>query len=51
MQYLFDMMAGTSTGSILSTALSIKNPEGDAPLFWAEDCKNLYMTEAQNIFR
>jgi hypothetical protein len=51
MQYLFDMMAGTSTGSILSTALSIKNDDGNAPKYWATDCRDIYINNASTIFQ
>ena len=36
MKDMFDMMAGTSTGSILSTALSVPKEKGSTiPKFWA----------------
>ena len=52
MKDLFDMMAGTSTGSILSTGLSIKK-EGtvDEPKLWGEDCRNIYIDQAPFIFK
>ena len=50
MQYLFDMIAGTSTGSILSTALSIENDNGE-PLLWGKECKESYITLAPDIFK
>jgi len=44
MKDLFDMMAGTSTGSILSTALSLpKENGGTDPEFWAYDVMHIYM--------
>ena len=49
---LFDMMAGTSTGSILSTGLSIgKNESSEEPKFWGEDCVNIYIDYAPQIFK
>ena len=38
MKDLFDMMSGTSTGSILATALSVPLTVGNQdPKFWATD--------------
>lgn len=38
MSDLFDMMAGTSTGSILSSGLSVPSRENSsAPMFYAEE--------------
>jgi len=51
MMDLFDMMSGTSTGSILSTALSlIKAENRSEPLFWAGDALGIYEDAGPIIF-
>ena len=51
MSDLFDMIAGTSTGGIISLALSMENnTAADDPMFWAEDILDLYFTSAGSIF-
>ena len=43
MKDLFDMMAGTSTGSILSAALALPKEKGsDIPKFWAAQALEIY---------
>lgn len=54
-QDMFDMLSGTSTGSIMASALSLATPP-DAngvilPKFWAEDMKNIYIDNAAEIFQ
>ena len=55
MQDLFDMFAGTSTGSILSTGLSTaynpKDPAKRQPMFWSKKVKDIYVNERDVIFK
>lgn len=62
MMWLFDMFSGTSTGSLLSTALAVKSDgtnihkdddyKGLAePQYWADECTEIYATGAPDIFR
>ena len=55
MQDLFDMFAGTSTGSILASALSLaynKNiPEERQPRFWATAIEDIYYNDREKIFK
>jgi patatin-like phospholipase/acyl hydrolase len=46
---LFDMTAGTSTGSILTCALTVPDENGK-PKYCAEDIIQLYFDEGKNIF-
>lgn len=53
MKDLFDMLSGTSTGSILSGGLSIgKNGDKEEPMFWADDIRSIYELDAEKkIFK
>ena len=49
---LCDMLAGTSTGSILSAGLSIPSPtNSSAPRYYATDAQNIYIDNADVIFK
>ena len=58
MSALFDMIAGTSTGSLLATGLSIRKEYKDGlngekiahPLYWANDAIDIYTNGADVIF-
>jgi patatin-like phospholipase/acyl hydrolase len=51
MKDLFDMMAGTSTGSILSTGLSLASADDpNVPKYWAMDAVNIYIDGGPLIF-
>ena len=55
MQDLFDMFAGTSTGSILAAALSqaynaTATDETRQPKFWSEAIRNIYIDKRNDIF-
>lgn len=48
---LFDMFAGTSTGSILASALSLKHPDNSSePQYWATDANMIYVNSAPILF-
>jgi len=54
MSRLFDMLAGTSTGSLLATGLSIRKSVKDGidqPLYWAPDALDIYTNGADEIFK
>ena len=61
MKDVFDMLAGTSTGSILSSALSLpsdklnpipyKGKHYKLPKFWASDCVRIYTEGGADIFQ
>lgn len=52
MKDIFDMFAGTSTGSILATAMSVpKVVGGRDPRFWADDALDIYMKGGVIIFK
>ena len=51
MSNLFDMFAGTSTGSMISAALSLPmDDDKTQPKYWARDTVNIYKLEAPVIF-
>ena len=55
MKDLFDMMAGTSTGSIISAALSYPSddllPTGEQiPQYWAKEVIEVYSQRGNEIF-
>jgi hypothetical protein len=48
---LFDMFAGTSTGSILASALSLKSTTNSSePRYWATDANMIYVDSAPVLF-
>ena len=56
MKDLFDMMAGTSTGSIISAALSFPSndvlPSGEqVPLYWSKEVIDVYSKQGDQIFQ
>lgn len=52
MKDLFDMMSGTSTGSMLASAMSVhKKGEENEPFFWASEMIDFYQDNAPNIFK
>jgi len=51
MKDLFNMIAGTSTGSIISAALSYpEETNPDLPKFFAKDIIEIYITKGDLIF-
>jgi len=46
---LFDLVVGTSTGSVLSLGLQVPGPDG-GPRYSAEELRTLYLDEGPNIF-
>lgn len=45
----FDVIAGTSTGALLTSMLAAPN-SNNRPLFAAKDLDNFYLNSAHNIF-
>jgi patatin-like phospholipase/acyl hydrolase len=52
MAELFDMVAGTSTGSLLATALVFPNnvTNGTPNMYFAQDALDIYVNEAPVVF-
>jgi patatin-like phospholipase/acyl hydrolase len=46
---MFDLIAGTSTGAILASALARRGEDG-SPMYSAEDLSQIYITEGPKIF-
>lgn len=44
------MIAGTSTGGLVTAMLTAPNPEGTGPLFAAKDINNFYLEHCPKIF-
>ena len=56
MKDLFEMTAGTSTGSIVAAALSYPKTDGDGkktdvPLYWAKEIMDIYSEKGELIFK
>ena len=49
MKDMFDMLSGTSTGSIMSAGFSLADDQGN-PEYWASDIKAVYIDNADQIF-
>jgi len=48
---LFDFIAGTSTGGLIASAISIKNPDNpEVPLYSLDDVVNVYRERGREIF-
>ena len=50
MRDLFDMTAGTSTGSILAAGLAYTNTTDNNPTFFAQELIEIYSTKGDIIF-
>lgn len=50
MRDLFDMTAGTSTGSILAAGLAYTNTSDNKPAFFAKELIEIYSTKGDKIF-
>jgi len=50
MRDLFDMTAGTSTGSILAAGLAYTNTSDNKPPFFAKELIDIYSTKGDIIF-
>jgi patatin-like phospholipase/acyl hydrolase len=52
MAEVFDMVAGTSTGSLLATAIVLPDPKNNKTnRYWADDAIRLYTEQGAEVFR
>ena len=51
MRDLFDLISGTSTGSMLAGALSVNGKDSEDPLFWGAGMVEFYKTKAAGLFK
>jgi hypothetical protein len=50
MTELFHLIAGTSTGSIMTSALSTPNEDGVTNKYWAQDVIDVYINNGTTVF-
>jgi uncharacterized protein len=52
MAELFQMVSGTSTGSLLTTAIVLPSPNDITKnKFWAADASNIYKVQGPQVFK